>query len=125
MDLDFGRYAVRTFAIELEAPAETAVPSRYESIGLPYNKKITSCNHNPGCGEFAHGIACPKELWEEKIVSSGVPFTMAPATEPNAVVCKGQTIDIPEGAANSCSTAGDTRYASKISITTSEPGISW
>ena len=99
IDLDFGRYAVRTFAVELEAPADMAAPSRYESIGLPYNKKITSCNHNPGCGEFAHGIACPKELWEEKIVSSGVPFTMAPATEPNAVVCKGQTIEIPEGAA--------------------------
>ncbi len=112
LTLDFGKYGVRTFAVELEKPACAAAPVKYEAIELPYNKKITSCNHHPDCDEFAQGIACPKELWDEKIVSSGVPFILAPAVEKNAVVCHGQTVAIPEGATSvsvlAASADGDT-----------------
>lgn len=112
LTVDFGKYGVRTFAVELEAPACAVAPVKYEPLALPYNKKITSCNHHPECGDYAQGIACPKELWDEKIVSAGVPFTLAPATEQNAVASKGQTIEIPEGASSvsilAASACGDT-----------------
>ncbi|MBR4185201.1 MAG: hypothetical protein IKQ87_05490, partial [Clostridia bacterium] len=76
--VDFGKYGVRTFAIELEKPACTVAPVKYETIELPFDKKITSAQADPASGEFAQGIAVPAELWEETIVSSGVPFKMGP-----------------------------------------------
>ena len=98
LTLDFGKYGVRTFAVTLEAPEKTACPTEYAPIGLLYDKRITTPRGDFEAGEFAQGISVPAELWDEKIVSSGVPFEMGPADGKNAVVCRGQTLKVPAGA---------------------------
>ena len=98
LTLDFGKYGVRTFAVELEKPAETVAPAEYMPIGLPMDKRITSYQFRLDMGEFAQGISIPGELWEEQIVSSGVPFWQLREEMKNAMTCRGQTIKIPAGA---------------------------
>ncbi|MCR4905468.1 MAG: hypothetical protein K6A33_05255, partial [Clostridiales bacterium] len=98
LTVDFGKYGVRTFAVTLEAPAETAAPAEYMPVDLPTDKRITSYQDRLDMGEFAQGISIPAELWEEEIVSSGVPFWQIREEMKNAMTCKGQTIKIPAGA---------------------------
>ncbi|MCR5263698.1 MAG: discoidin domain-containing protein, partial [Clostridiales bacterium] len=98
LTLDFGRYAVRTFAVKLEESDTKASSGRFEYIGLPYDRRITTPRDDLGAGEFSEGISVPSELWEDTIVSSGVPFRMGAAGEANAVVCRGQKIFVPAGA---------------------------
>ena len=98
LTLDFGKYGVRTFAVELEAPACAVAPVEYVPLGVPVDKRITSYQFRLDMGEFAQGISIPGELWEEEIVSSGVPFLPLREEMKNAMTCRGQTIKIPEGA---------------------------
>ncbi len=89
-------YAVKTFAVTLE-PKNAVGAVNEEWIKLPYDKKVTTTNQDRTSGEFAQGISIPSELYEENVVSGGVSFKLAAATEENAVVSKGQVIDIPAG----------------------------
>ncbi|MCR5263065.1 MAG: hypothetical protein K6D94_04265, partial [Clostridiales bacterium] len=98
LTLDFGRYAVRTFVVKLEESDTRASSGRFEYIGLPYDRRITTPRDDLRAGEFSEGISVPSELWEDTIVSSGVPFRMGAAGEANAVVCRGQKISVPVGA---------------------------
>ena len=98
LTLDFGKYGVRTFAVELEAPACAVAPVEYVPLGVPVDKRITSYQFRLDMGEFAKGISIPGELWEEQIVSSGVPFWQLREEMKNAMTCRGQTFKIPAGA---------------------------
>ncbi len=88
-------YAVKTFAVTL-SETEIAEKSLQIPVKLPYNKRVTTWNCDRTAGEFADGISIPAELYEESLTSGGISFCLAPANENNAVVCSGQTIDIPE-----------------------------
>ncbi len=89
-------YAVKTFAVTL-ACGKAVDMAEQKPAALPYNKRVTTCNCDRTAGEFADGISIPTELYEETVVSGGIRFTLAPANENNAVVCAGQTIDVPTG----------------------------
>lgn len=89
-------YAVKTFAITL-APACETEGMVQAPVALPYTKRVTTCNACRGSFDFADGISIPVELYNETVVSGGIQFKLAPATENNAVVCAGQTIGIPAG----------------------------
>lgn len=89
-------YGVKTFAVTL---AETNAPEKPVQIPveLPYNKKVTTWNSDRTAGELAEGISIPAELYEESVTSGGISFRLASVDANNAVICSGQTIEIPEG----------------------------
>ncbi len=90
------RYAVKTFAVTL-ACGKKADMAEQQTVALPYDKRVTTCNCDRTAGEFADGISIPTELYNETVVSGGVKFHLAPANENNAVVSAGQQIDVPAG----------------------------
>ena len=96
LQLDLTPYAVKTFAVTL-AENKIAENVKQECIELPYTKQVTSTNSDRTAGEFANGISIPAELYEEKVVSGGIRFTLAPAHKNNAVTAAGQVISLPEG----------------------------
>lgn len=89
-------YAVKTFAVTI-AENKVVDKAKQEVLALPYDKKVTTCNCDRTTGEVAEGISIPAELYQEDVVSSGISFKLAPATEKNAVVSAGQVIELPEG----------------------------
>jgi len=89
-------YAVKTFALTLADTAKAEQPAQIP-VDLPYNKCVTTWNTDRTAGEFADGISIPAELYNESVVSGGISFRLAPADANNAVVCSGQTVNIPEG----------------------------
>lgn len=89
-------YAVKTFALTLAARNDVAREEQV-TLELPYDRKVTTTNEDRGSGEFANGISVPSELYSEKVVSGGIRFELAPADRANAVVCVGQTVELPQG----------------------------
>lgn len=94
--VDMGKYAVKTFAITL-APTAQAAKTVSETVALPFNKRVTTCNADRTAGEFANGISIPAELYSEDVTAGGISFKLASAEAENAVVSAGQTVELPEG----------------------------
>ncbi len=96
LTLNLTPYAVKTFAITLAPACDTAKMAQ-TPVALPYTKRVTTCNDCRSSFDFADGISIPVELYSETVTSGGIRFNLAPATENNAVVCAGQTLEIPAG----------------------------
>ncbi len=100
----FTAYQPRTFAIKLAAaPAKVA---RVESrpVELSYDLAASSSDGARSSGGFdAQGRALPAEMLPSEINFDGVQFHLAPSRTgtPDAVVAKGQTIQLPTGDYNS------------------------
>jgi len=99
----FGAYQPRTFALKLgAAPAKVAaVASR--PVTLNYDLAAASNDDTKSAGGFdSKGNALPAELLPAKLDFHGVGFKLAPAGtgKPDAVVAKGQTINLPSGRFN-------------------------
>ncbi len=99
----FSAYQPRTFAVKLAA-AQTKVASvRSTPVALHYDLATASNDGAPTVGGFdGKGNALPAEMLPEQIMFNDVQFHLATAKtgSPNAVVAKGQTIDLPEGRYN-------------------------
>src|ERR1700730_2853474 len=99
----FAAYQPRTFAVKL-APATTMVAGvRSAPVSLPYDLAAAS---NDGTrsdvGFDGMGNAIPAETLPAEITFNDVQFRLAPAKTgaPNAVVARGQRIDLPGGRYN-------------------------
>jgi hypothetical protein len=95
LTFDMTPYAVKTFALEIRREAEDehgGIP-----VALDYNTRVTSPAHNETAGEFGQGISIPEELYETDILSGGLRFRLGNPGEPNAVICRGQTVSLPAG----------------------------
>jgi alpha-mannosidase len=96
----FGAYQPRTFAVKLgAAPAKvSAVQSR--PVTLNYDLAAASNDDTKTVGGFdAKGNALPAEMLPAELAFDGVAFKLAPAAtgKPDAVVAKGQSINLPTG----------------------------
>lgn len=96
----FTPFEPRTFAVKLgPAPARAeAVVS--QPVTIPYNRSVASRDGHPGDGGFdGEGRALSGELLPTTVDFAGVRFHLAPATlgKPNAVVPRGQQINLPAG----------------------------
>ncbi|MBE0652113.1 MAG: alpha-mannosidase [Bacteroidales bacterium] len=99
--LSFGltHYTIRSFAVKLEAPEVSSKTVEQKQVPLPYNLDVMSFDNNRDDGNFASGNNIPAELVPDTITSEGIHFMMGSKADEsnNAVSCKGQEIQLPEG----------------------------
>jgi alpha-mannosidase len=99
----FGAYQPRTFALKL-GPAQTSVSGVHSTpVALRYDIATASSDGSPSKSGFdGKGNALPSEMLPNEITFNDVQFHLAAARAgvPNAVVAKGQTLDLPAGKYN-------------------------
>jgi alpha-mannosidase len=97
----FGPYQPRTFALHLGSPTSKLTSVHSQPVALHYDLAVASNDDTKtdGGGFDGNGNAMPAEMMPTKISYHDVQFNLAPAKtgSPNAVVAKGQTIDLPVG----------------------------
>lgn len=79
------------------APEESGAKAEYAALPLNYDKKCFSWNNFAGDADFFGGRAYAAELVPASLTASGVPFALENSTLLNGLVCKGDTIALPEG----------------------------
>jgi alpha-mannosidase len=95
----FSAYQPRTFAVKLAA-APTRVARRSVPVPLHYDVATASNDGTKSESGFdGKGNALPAEMLPAQIAFNDVQFQLAPAKtgSPNAVIAKGQTINLPAG----------------------------
>jgi alpha-mannosidase len=100
---DFSAYQPRTFAVKLSASQTKSAPVRSASVALKYDLATASNDGSQSAAGFdGTGNALPAETLPTRITFNDVQFHLAPAKtgSANAVVAKGQTIDLPAGQFN-------------------------
>jgi alpha-mannosidase len=96
----FTAYQPRTFAVRLGAATAQVAAVHSVPVRLHYDLATASNDGTKSEGGFdSEGNALPAEMLPEQITFNDVQFQLAPAktSVPNAVVAKGQTIDLPAG----------------------------
>jgi alpha-mannosidase len=96
----FTAYQPRTFALKLAPPPARVAAVRSAPVELNYDLAGASNDSTPSSGGFdGKGNALPAEMLPAQIAFNGVQFHLAPAKTgvPDAVVARGQTIDLPAG----------------------------
>jgi len=99
----FTAYQPRTFAIKLGAAPTHVAPARSAPVTLSYDLAGASDDGAQVTGGFdGKGHAMPAEMLPQQIRFNDVEFRLAAAKTgtPNAVVAKGQTIELPAGRYN-------------------------
>jgi alpha-mannosidase len=97
---DLQPFHLRAFALKLgEAPARAATPD-VQTVSLPYDIDAASTDANRADGDFdGQGRTLAAEQLPAKLECDGIGF--APGStkdgEKNALVCRGQTINLPAG----------------------------
>ncbi|HLH18381.1 MAG TPA: glycoside hydrolase family 38 C-terminal domain-containing protein [Bryobacteraceae bacterium] len=118
----FGAYQPRTFALKLGAPPAKVAAVRSQPVALSYDLAAASNDDTKSIGGFdAKGNALPAEMLPAELEFHGVRFHLAPAAtgKPDAVVAKGQTIQLPAGRFNkvyviAASAEGDQKAAFRV-----------
>jgi alpha-mannosidase len=118
----FGAYQPRAFAIKLAAPRATVADVQSAPVTLHYDLATASNDGDATkVGFDGKGDALPAEMLPEQIAFNGVVFHLAPAKTRslNAVVAKGQKIELPSGHYNrvyvlAASANGDQKAAFEV-----------
>ncbi len=97
----FTSYQPRTFALRLGPPPVKLAAMRSQAVTLNYDLAAATNDdtNTEGSGFDGKGNALPAEMLPNEITYHDVQFKLAPAKTgtPNAVVAKGQTINLPTG----------------------------
>ncbi|MBV9266280.1 MAG: alpha-mannosidase, partial [Acidobacteriaceae bacterium] len=99
----FVGYQPRTFALKLASPPVKLEGVDSRPVKLPYDLAVASNDDTRSDPGFdAKGNALPAEMLPSELGYNGVVFQLAPAAtgSKNALVTKGQTIDLPPGEFN-------------------------
>jgi alpha-mannosidase len=100
----FAAYQPRTFAIRLSPPSSKLASVQSQPVALAYDLAVATNDDTKtvGGGFDGKGDAIPAEMLPATINYRDVQFNLAPAKtgSPNAVVAKGQTINLPAGRYN-------------------------
>ena len=105
----FSPYQIHSFAVKLAAPSARPAVLQTLPVPLNYDLSVASRDGRPGDGSFdwlpnnqnaSQGKALPAEMLPRDIAYAGIRFTLAPAAKANALVCSGQTINLPTGKFN-------------------------
>jgi alpha-mannosidase len=99
----FTPYQPRTFALKLGAAPTKLTSVESQPVPLTYDLAVASNDDTRSVGGFDDpGNAMPAEMLPESLVFHDVTFRLAPAGtgKANAVVAKGQTLDLPAGRFN-------------------------
>ena len=97
---DLGPFGVRAFAIKVaDLPVRLNAPQS-QPVKLAYDLDAVSSQKNRADGNFDDGgITYPAEQFPKTLQSEGVDFQLGSTADgqKNAVICRGQTIDLPTG----------------------------
>ncbi|MGB8990364.1 MAG: glycoside hydrolase family 38 C-terminal domain-containing protein, partial [Candidatus Sulfotelmatobacter sp.] len=96
----FSAYQPRTFAVRVAAPKNKIAAVHSAAVPLKYDLATASNDGAKSTEGFdGKGAALPAEMLPAQITFNDVKFQLAPAHTgtPNALVAKGQTIDLPAG----------------------------
>ena len=99
----FGAYQPRTFALRLTGPPTSVDRVKSAPVALTYTLATSSNDGDrTSVGFDGMGNALPAEMLPSEIIFNDVRFQLpsAHAGAPNAVVAKGQTINLPSGRYN-------------------------
>jgi alpha-mannosidase len=100
----FSAYQPRTFALRLHAPQAKLSATKSQPVSLHYDLAVATNDDTKtdGGGFDGKGNAIPAEMLPQSIEYHAVQFKLAPARtgSPNAIVAKGQTIQLPAGKYN-------------------------
>jgi alpha-mannosidase len=99
LTFDLSHYTIRSYAVKLQSSTSNKTINVQECVELPYNEDVISFDNNRDDGRFTEDQSLPAELLPEIIQSEDVNFTINHKIdgENNAVVCDGQTINLPGG----------------------------
>ncbi len=99
--VSFTAYQPRTFAVKLAAAPAKVAPVQSKPVALAYDlATATAAGAKSSPGFDAQGRALAAEMLPGEIDFGGVIFKLGPAGAANAVVAKGQRLDLPAGAFN-------------------------
>ena len=95
---DFTPYQVRSFAVKLgAAPAKMMAPAS-QAVKLLFDQAVSSPDHSVSAGRFdSGGRSLPAEMLPATLPYAGVSFTLGPTNGFNAMIARGQTIQLPAG----------------------------
>jgi alpha-mannosidase len=97
---DFGPYQPRTFALKLAPPRARLAAPQSQPVALNYDLSVASQDGTKSAPGFdSAGRSLSAEMLPAEIPYAGIGFRLAPAAtgRPNAVVARGQTINLPPG----------------------------
>ena len=122
----FTAYQPRTFALRLGAAPAKAAPATSRPVTLTYDLAVSSHDDTKTVGGFdSKGDAMPAEMLPADLTFNAVQFKLAPAGtgKANALVAKGQTINLPAGNFNrvyvlAAAADGDQKAAFKVGAVT-------
>ena len=125
LQTSFKPYQPRSFALKFGAAPVHEAGVTSQPVTLNYDLAAASNDDTKSVGGFdKQGDALPAEMLPASLKIDGVDFTLAPAAtgKPDAVVAKGQTIDLPQGSFNkvyvlAASADGDQRATFKVGKT--------
>jgi len=96
-------YQPRTFALKLQPPATTIPAVKSVPVSLRYDTAVASNDGTRSSAGFdGKGDSLPAEMLPAEITFNGVQFRLSPAKTgvPDAVVAKGQSVQLPSGSFN-------------------------
>ncbi|MEI7499083.1 MAG: glycoside hydrolase family 38 C-terminal domain-containing protein [Bacteroidota bacterium] len=97
--IDMKKYAMRSFAVQLEPPVEKLTEPSSIGLPLPYDQDVISNEKNKKNGGFDDiGLSIPAELLPESLIVDGVQFNLGSKTDGknNVLSCNGQKIVLPK-----------------------------
>lgn len=94
---DLSHYGIKAFAVKF-APSPSAVIAQ-KTVEIPYNVDAFSFDTNRDDGNLDGRYSIPAEMVTDEIVSEDIRFKLGNRADEqkNAVVAKGQKIDLPQG----------------------------
>ncbi|HVF44956.1 MAG TPA: glycosyl hydrolase-related protein, partial [Pyrinomonadaceae bacterium] len=95
---DFGPYQLRTFALRLAPPRVGLKSPRSVPVEIPYDLDAAGPHGEKFTASFdGAGRGLPSEMLPRDILFGGVRFRLARGAGANALVARGQTLNLPRG----------------------------
>lgn len=99
----FDPYSLLTFAVNLSATSAKVAAPKSQPVTLPFDLATATTDSTKSAPGFdAAGRSLPAEMLPAEISYAGIRFQLAPTAtgKPNAVVSRGQSIQLPAGKFN-------------------------
>jgi len=96
--VSLGKFAIRSFRLQLDKPAEKLVNPTSIPLPLAFEQDVVSSDNNKKNGRFDEkGICIPAELFPSSLTVDGIEFNLGPKSDGknNAISCNGQKILLP------------------------------
>lgn len=99
LNVKAGRFALKTYRVRLEKPSAEAHKPHYQTLPLPYDLVAYTTDAFVTQGRMDRSNrSFAGELLPEELVYRGVPFVFGEPNFKDAVLCNGQTIEMPQNA---------------------------